>query len=44
MPLRKEVEVADIPLPPLFFLPLNGRKNDQSDSNWTDSNSEDNAE
>lgn len=44
VPLRKGVEFADAALPPLFFLLLNGRRNDQSDSNWTDSNSDESAE
>ena len=41
IPLRKGVEFANVVV---FFFLLNGRRNDQSDSNWTDSNSEDNAE
>jgi hypothetical protein len=40
VPLRKGVEFANV----VFFFLLNGRRNDQSDSNWTDSNSEDSAE
>lgn len=42
--LRKGVEPADadILLAPFFL--LKGRRNDHSDSNWTDSNSEDSAE
>jgi len=44
VPLRKGVEFADAALPPLFFLLLNGRRNDQSDSNWTDSNSDESPE
>lgn len=44
LPLRKGVELADAELLLPFFLLLNGRRNDQSDSNWTDSNSEDRAE
>jgi hypothetical protein len=44
VPLRNGVDGTDAGLPPPFFLLLNGRRNDQSDSNWTESNSEERAE
>lgn len=44
VPLRRGVEAADAVLLLLFFFLLKGRKNDQSDSNWTDSNSDESAE
>lgn len=44
VPLRDGVEFADGALEALFFFLLNDRKNDQSDSNCTLSNSDEKAE
>lgn len=44
VPLRDGVEFADGALEIPFFFLLNGRKNDQSDSNCTLSNSDERAE
>ena len=44
VPLRDGVEFADGALETMFFFLLNGRRNDQSDSNCTLSNSDERAE